>query len=247
MRFAVVVIALLGLARSAHAADGAGVGVVVSGAANLEGEVGARIESGLRQRGYSIVAAPLSSDAVNTLMNCFTLDDMACARGVFEARSKPDRLVFVRLDVAGKNVTFNVYWFAKGKEAIGERRVCEKCDGTAWHGLTDAMVQRLVGDMAPAGSSEGGRASRLGPSLVLGAGVAMMAAGGILLYYGARDGADQKYIYPDSTPVGIGVGTVGLGATIGGAIWLWQSGESRSGPVARATRGGAYVGWGGRF
>lgn len=147
-------------------------------------------------------------------------------------------------------MTLNVYWFVKGKEAVGERRVCEKCEGDAWHGLADKMLERLAGDSTPTDRGDGGRrerASRLWPSVLLGAGVATMATGAIFLYYGSLGGADQKYIYPDSTPVGIAVGAVGLGATIGGTIWLIQAGSSQSGPVASATRGGAYLGWAGHF
>ncbi|HEY5947293.1 MAG TPA: hypothetical protein VIV40_17435 [Kofleriaceae bacterium] len=188
----------------------------------------------------------LSRDAVNTLVNCFTLDDLACARGVFDARTKTATLVYVGVDVAGRNVTFNVYWFVKGKEAVGERRVCEKCEGDAWQELTDKMLERLAGDAVPVGGG-GSRPSRLWPSLLLGAGIAAMATGGVFLYYGSLDGSNQKYIYQDSTPVGIAVATVGVGATIGGAIWLIQAGSSGSGPVATATRGGAYVGWVGHF
>lgn len=251
MRLGVVVIALVFASRSAHA--GREVGIIATGDSARRGEVSERVAGWLRERGFMVVAAPLSTDAVETLTNCFTLEDLVCARGVFDARSKAESLVFVRIDPAGKNVTFNLYWFAKGKPPVGERRVCEKCTAPAWHELTATMLDRLAGDAVPGGDrgrgadgASEGRPSRLGPSILLGAGVAMLAVGGIFLYYGSLDDADQKYIYPESTPVAIALGTVGLGATIGGTIWLIQTGSS-SGPVASATRGGAYVGWVGHF
>ena len=91
-----------------------------------------------------------------------------------------------------------------------------------------------------------GRSSRIGPAILLGAGIAMLGAGGVYLYYGALGGTTQKYIYPDSTPVGIGLLAVGLGATIGGTVLLSQSGQ-RSTPVASIGPGGGYVGWLTRF
>jgi hypothetical protein len=166
-----------------------------------------------------------------------------CARGVFDARSRTDTLVYVGIDRAGKNITFNVYWFHKGKDAVGERRVCEKCEGTAWHGLANMMLERLAGEPVVVRK----RPSRLWPALVFGGGIATIAAGTIFLYYGSVDGSDQKWIYPSSTPVGIALAAVGLGAAAGGMIWLIQTGSSQSGPVASATRDGAYLGWAGHF
>ncbi len=239
------IVGLLALVCSVRAAGAGTVGVVAFGDEKLRPEVSSRFEKWLRKHGHDVEPAPLSDDATSTLANCFTIDDLVCARGVFDARAKTDMLVYVGIDVAGKNVTFNVYWFHKGKEAVGERRVCEKCEGTAWHGLTDKMLERLAPDAVVTGG--GKRGSRLWPSVVLGAGVATVGAGGIFLYYGSLGGPDQKFIYPDSTPVGIALAAVGLGATIGGTIWLIQAGSSRSGPVATATRGGAYLGWVGHF
>ncbi|HEY5926288.1 MAG TPA: hypothetical protein VIV11_31600 [Kofleriaceae bacterium] len=238
----VALIALLCAARSARA-DETAIGVVAVGETGVEREVAKRMSSWLRARGYTVSSDPLSDDATNTLTNCFTLDDLACARGVFDARSKTNTLVYVGVIATAKNITFNTYWFTKGKEALGERRVCEKCEGDAWHALTDKMMERLSADSRPVGK----RPSRLGPVIVIGAGVATIAAGGIFLYYGSLGGPDQKYIYQESTPVGIALGAVGLGATLVGTIWLIQTGSSRSGPVATATRDGGYIGWTGHF
>jgi hypothetical protein len=240
MRWIVVMLALVCGARAASAGQ---VGVVTFGDETLRPAVGERFEKWLRKHGHDVVADPLSEDAINTLANCFTIDDLVCARGVFDARAKTETLVYVGIDAAGKNVTFSVYWFHKGKDAVGERRVCEKCEAGAWHGLTDKMLERLAGD--PVIKRE--RPSRVWPALVFGTGVATMGAGVIFLYYGTLGGSDQKFIYPDSTPVGIALAAVGLGATVGGTIWLIQAGSSRSGPVASATRDGAYLGWAGHF
>ena len=237
----VVLIAVLCAARPARAAGD--IGVVAVGESGVEQEVAKRMVAWLRAHDHTVDDDPLSKDAVDTLTNCFTLDDLACARGVFDARSKTQTLVYVGVTTTGKNLTFNVYWFTKGKDALGERRVCEKCEGSAWHALTDKMLERLSADSRPPVK----RPSRLGPVVVIGSGVATIAAGGIFLYYGSLGGPDQKYIYQDSTPVGIALGAVGLGATLVGTIWLIQTGSARSGPVATATRDGAYLGWTGHF
>jgi hypothetical protein len=246
MRWLGALIALTCAVRVAHAGD---VGVVTTGEPSLQPAVVKHFEKWLRKHGHNVIDSPLSVDAINTLANCFTLDDLACARGVFDARAKTPTLVYVGISLNGKNVTFNVYWFDKGKEAVGERRVCEKCEGNGWHGLTDKMLERLAGETTVVYVDKGERhGSRLWPSLVMGAGIATLAAGGIFFYYGSLDGSDQKYIYPDSTPVGIALAAVGAGAAIGGTIWLVQTGgTSRTGPVATATPGGAYVGWVGHF
>jgi hypothetical protein len=216
---------------------------------SLRAAVGEHFAKWLRNHGHDVVDHPLSEDAASTLANCFTIDDLVCARGVFDARSKTDTLVYIGIDRAGKNVTFNVYWFHKGKDAVGERRVCEKCEGSAWQGLIDKMLERLAGDdvLEPKPASPPSRPSRLLPALVFGGGIASIGAGAVFLYYGSLDGPDQKYIYPSSTPVGIALVAVGLGASIGGTIWLIQTGSSQSGPVASATRDGAYLGWAGHF
>jgi hypothetical protein len=240
MRWVVAMFALVCGVRAASAGE---VGVVASGDETLQPAVTKRFEKWLRKHGHDVVPQPLSQDATSTLANCFTIDDLVCARGVFDARSKTETLVYVGIAVAGKNVTFNVYWFHKGKDAVGERRVCEKCQTDEWHGLTDKMLERLAGEVIPPSKP----ASRLWPAVVLGGGVATMGAGAIFLYYGSLGGPDQKYIYPNSTPIGIAFAAVGLGATIGGTIWLIQTGSSQSGPVASATRGGAYLGWAGHF
>jgi PEGA domain len=89
------------------------------------------------------------------------------------------------------------------------------------------------------------RPSRVLPVSLLGTGIAALITGSIFLYYGSLTGSNQKYVYTESTPVGVGFLVVGIGATLGGSVLLWQS--TRSGPVASLTPGGGYVGWLTRF
>jgi len=150
MKSALVLLPLLIAAGAARAeSDPSAVGVVVTGApvggnTGLQLDVASHLEAWLRKHGHTIVSSPLSKDAVNTIANCFQLDDLKCARGVVEARSKSDSVVFARIEPAGKDLTFTTYWFVKGHEVISERRVCEECSDDDWHSLTDTMMKTLA-------------------------------------------------------------------------------------------------------
>lgn len=89
--------------------------------------------------------------------------------------------------------------------------------------------------------------SNLGPWLLIGGGGGLAATGAVFLYFGSIGGPDEKHIYPGSTQAGVGFVVVGLGAAVGGAIWMMQNRESRSMPVAAIAPGAGYVGWVTRF
>ena len=323
MRRAIVaLLAVVAAAGTARADDGADdraddnddIGVVVTGDVAMQPSVATHLVHWLEAHGHKVVISPLSPDATNTIFNCLVLDDQKCARNVVEARSRADTLVFARVEVTPKShdITFNLYWFVKGHEGIGERRVCEDCDEDSWHGIADAMMTALASstqagmgrvkitsrpsgmtilldnvqigvtplerdvptgrhrvELTHAGRSLGSRrvtitagatakiaivadvdtggGSRLGPGLLLAAGIGALGAGAVYLYYGSLGGTSSKYIYPDSTPIGIGLVAIGLGATIGGTILLAQAGHRTSTPIASIGPGGGYVGWLTRF
>jgi hypothetical protein len=251
MRVLAICCIVLAVTAARARADEA-VGVVVTGDPTLAPEVQAHLEDWLRTHTHARIASPLPREVINLIENCFLLDDQECARKVVEARSTADGLVFARIATKGKDVSFSVYWFVKGHAANGERRVCERCTKAAWHALADRTMETL----ATSGHTELVRhpssrppherphhGSRLWPGVLLATGIAAAGSGAIFLYYGSLGGPDQKYIYPDSTPVGIGLLAVGIGATIGGAILLHQAGTTSSGPVVSVGPGGAYVGW----
>ena len=311
----VLVVASLVVAVAAGAARADDVGVVVTGDPGMQDEVAEHLQRWLTKHGHTVADAPLSQDAVDTIANCFVVNDPGCARGVVEARSKAPSVIYAHVERAKSrdHVTLTAYWFVKGHDAIGERRECEKCSSDAWRGMADTMMDVLASGsqlrqgrldlrsrpsglivlldnaqigvtpierMLPAGhhviklvhegrtvaqrqvdisgdettrvvlkakldrgdqhASEGG--SRLGPILMLIGGGAMLGTGLGFVYVGERGGPDTKYIYPDSTPIGIGLGVVGAGAVLGGALWLAQSGH-HSAPVAAIHGNGGYVGW----
>jgi len=149
MRYLPALLSLLVAAGAARADSDDAVGVVVTG--SMELDVASHLEAWLRRHGHTIVSSPLSKDAVNTIANCFQLDDLKCARGVVEARSKADSVVFARIESAGKDITFTTYWFVKGHEVISERRVCEECSEDDWHSLTDTMMKTLAGSQVATG------------------------------------------------------------------------------------------------
>ncbi len=149
MRVLLVAIALVLAAPVRARADDA-VGVVVTGDPAMQPEVVKHLERWLKKHGHHVVASPLSPDATNTIVNCFVVDDPKCARAVVEAKASAGTLIFTRVDVAKKDITFTSYWFVKGHEPVGERRVCESCTATSWEPLVDTMLQILAGSSSTA-------------------------------------------------------------------------------------------------
>lgn len=240
-RLAATAVLLCAARLASAAAPPRTVGVVTVGEKELRTAVGGHMEDWLRDHGHEVVIPPLSADAANTLANCLTLDDLVCAKGVFKARAKTDMLVYVKLEKAAGNITFDVYWFEQGKEPVLQKQICTACNGLAWQEITDPLLKRLAGE------GPGESHSRWPALSLIGGGVLALTAGGVFLYYGSLDGPDQKYIYPDSTIVGIALCAVGGGAAIGGTLLLIRSGSPPSGPVAAASRGQISVGWVGHF
>ena len=85
---------------------------------------------------------------------------------------------------------------------------------------TDVLIKAKSDDSTSSVDSGGGN-PRLLPAVVLGAGIVALGVGGVLLYYGGLGGDNQKYTYPDSTPIGIGVLAAGVGATIIGGVLFY--------------------------
>ncbi len=247
MRVALVALVIL-LAGPASAAERT-TGVAVTGSGVKAGELAGHLRTILEARDYAFSDDALTQDAVNTIANCFVLDDVDCAKGVFEARGKTDTLVYARAEsTKGGTVTFTLYWFEKGRSPNGERRACESCTPAAWHTLVRQMLGRLQGvPVKPRVVRTEERASRTFPAILLAAGVATIAAGGVFLYYGSRGGPNDKYIYPDSTPVGIALMAIGGGATIGGTVLLIQAGGSSPDQVAARPGRSFVVSWTGHF
>ena len=121
------------------------VGLVVTGDPQIQGTLAKHIEKWLKRHGHKLSDAPLAPDAISTLVDCLIIDDQPCARGVVDKRSSVGTVVFARIDSSGGkgNVTLTTYWFVKGKNAISERRVCEKCGADELAGIADTMMAAL--------------------------------------------------------------------------------------------------------
>ena len=238
MRAALVLLAVVSLAGSARA-DAPDVGVIVSGG---KPALKPHVQEWVRARGYALVGTPLGKDATNTFDNCFVLEDIKCARGVFDARARSASLIYIGVD----DESVAIYWFVKDREPTGGKHPCAGCDVAA---LVDAELAKLAATQTELPfTKRPPKPSKLWPSVLLGTGIVSVAAGGVFLYYGLGiGGADEKFIYPDSTPIGIALAAVGGGATIGGIILLSQAGSSGSGPVASVSPRGGFVGWAGHF
>lgn len=247
MRVALVAL-LLVLAGTASAANRT-TGVAISGGGVKASELTAHLRTVLEARDYAFSDEPLTKDASNTIANCFVLDDYECAKGVFDARGKTDTLVYARTEqTKSGSVMFTLYWFEKGRAPNGERRACENCTPATWHTLVKEMLGRLQGTPAKRRvSRRTEKPSRTLPAILLASGVATIAAGGVFLYYGSRGGPNDKFIYPDSTPVGIALAAVGGGATIGGTVLLIQAGSDSSDAVASLPGRSFVVSWTGHF
>lgn len=223
MRVGLVALLLVLVGASARA-DDRDVGVVVHGGGSLRAKIEDHLAKRLRKEGYTAVDDPLSKDALNTIANCFIIDDLACARGVVEARAKTPRLVFARIDDSAGAVTLDFTWFSAGHEPVVERTQCAECSDN-WQDHTDDLVTKLAAaaempiistaDEPPVRPKP---RSRFWPTLLISLGAATLVTGGALLYRGLRDGPSHKYVYPQLTPVGITLIAVGGGAVIGGII-----------------------------
>ena len=133
------------------------IGVVVTGEATLQPQLVAQVAGWLRQHDQGVAAAALEPDAVNALIDCFVIEDEACARKLVETRAKVTTIVFVRVDAAAgpngsRDVTLTGYWFAKGQPTITEKRTCEKCMDPPLRAATDD----LMGALSRAGFHENG-------------------------------------------------------------------------------------------
>jgi hypothetical protein len=147
MRPAIFLLLLALTCRLAHSA--AGVGVIVTGEPALQASVLTQVQGWLQERGYELVAAPFEPAAANTFTDCFIIEDMACARGVFESRARPDNVVLVRVSLEpgdARDVVLTAYWLVKGHDAAVGARTCPACDDVALHRTIAEMLDALVED-----------------------------------------------------------------------------------------------------
>jgi hypothetical protein len=144
MRSALFVLAAL--SSNAYAEQ---VGVVVTGEATLQPQVAAQLEGWLEDRGRMVMPGPLEPSAINTLIDCFVLEDLGCARGVVDARSKTQSIIYAHIEVTPngdgtRDIAVTSYWFEKQHDAMSERRVCARCTTDKFHSMVDDLMLALV-------------------------------------------------------------------------------------------------------
>ncbi len=140
-----VLLLVLALTSTARAE----VGVVVAGEATMQPLLVRQIESWLKSHGHTVAPLALPADAVNTLTDCFVIEDEACARMVIEKRGRTRSIIFARVELqAGgdidKTVTVTAYWFEAGQKVTSARRFCERCNEASLRTTADDMMGQLI-------------------------------------------------------------------------------------------------------
>jgi len=241
------------------------VGVVVTGEATIQPMLSAQLADWLHDHGRTVQAGALEPEAISTLIDCFVLEDLNCARKVVDVRARSSSLVFARAEATSnadgtREVAITGYWFQRDHEAVTERRVCKRCTDQALHTTVEDLMLALVHEPpAPAATStpdtdlerpepSSAPPSRMLPIAVMAAGGAALLTGGILFAIDQDpkpQGAQQPQ-YLDTATGGLVLGAAGL-AALGAGIYLYVTAKPRSTPIAAVTHGGAFFGWSGRF
>ena len=255
MRTSIVVVASVLTAATAHAEK---VGIVVTGEANLQPQLASQVERWLHDRGRTLVPGALEPDAINTMIDCFVLEDLGCARGVVDARAGSRSVLYARVEQTPnedgtRNISVVGYWFQKGAEPIVERRLCTQCTDAKLIETVDEMMLALahtppVGGGAPpaagpapvtalpatgaAGPAETDSRGLL-PYGLMGAGAAALLGGIVMLAIDEDpDPANTTNpTYRDTGTTGVVLGAAGA-AALGVGIYLWFSDKGGSRQVA---------------
>jgi hypothetical protein len=222
------------------------IGVVVIGESGFRPTLARELEAWAAGHDHALAPDFLDPQGLGLLIDCLAIEDHACARKLVEARAKADSVLFARVDVIGtQEVTIHAYWIVKQQQVAATTRVCEGCTEASLRTTADGIMKILA--MSVGRAREPAPApSRVLPAVLVIGGVSALAAGGVELYLGTKDGADVKTIYPNATPIGAAL--VGVGAVmVGVGIYLWTRGPKESTPVATLTPDGGFVGWAGQF
>jgi len=232
----------------------------VTGEEIMQTPLRAQIESWLRAHAHEAVASPFEPNAINLLVDCFVIEDKACARNIVEQSAKADAILYARVETVSngtsRDVILTMHWFVKGQDSVEERRVCQGCTDQAMRTTAESILTSLVPaetakpSVAPATKLvivAPPRASRTVPAITVGVGVAALIAGGVLYATSATDDGTQPK-YRDTRPPGIGLAIGGAIAIGVGVIMMLREGPPReTGPAVAITPHGGYIGWTSRF
>lgn len=146
MRLVVALLVVIALTAPHAASAGTSVGVLVTGDHLKKAPTQQQAEKWMRGHSQRVVTTALPRDAVNSLLNCFVLDDPKCMRSIVDARATTDMLVSIRVDAASKkakDIRLTIDWFVKGHSPISSRRTCDKCTDAVLRKTIDAMLSAL--------------------------------------------------------------------------------------------------------
>jgi hypothetical protein len=241
------------------------VGVVVTGEATVQPQIYAQLEGWLHEKGRNVMPGPLAPEAINTLIDCFVLEDLGCARGVVDARSKSKAVVFARAETqqnsdGTRDVAITGYWFQKNRDVLSERRVCKRCNDDALHATVDELMLALVHEPPPplAGAAQNDTEleriesddvtkRRWLPLALIGVGTTALVAGGFMIAIDqdVDPVGQQEPNIRDTATGGVVLALTGA-AALGAGLYLYVR-NKRSAPIAAVSSDGGYVGWAGRF
>lgn len=142
MRAWVVFAAVTLVTANARAQDE--VGVVVVGESTLQPTVTAAISGWLQQQGHQVAAAPLPSETVSMVADCFVIEDPGCARALVDQRATTRSLLYVNLEAQDGNVTIVAHWFERGQAPVERRAMCSACTDAKLGELAQATAGALV-------------------------------------------------------------------------------------------------------
>jgi hypothetical protein len=265
-------IVVLGLAPSAHA----DIGVVVTGEATLQPQLASQLEGWLRERGHVVQPSSLEPDAINTLIDCFVIDDLSCARSVVDKRARTQTILFARIEMTAnqtdgsRDIAISGYWLAKGHDTLQERRTCRHCTEKMMRATADDLMLALAaepptakatttaapttvaqaepsGTMAmPLPQADESHASKLVPIAITAVGGVALVGGVVMIATGGPPSSTTQPNYRDYRTPGYVVAGAGVVAA-GVGLYLLLRPDATSAPVAAIGHGGAVVGWTGRF
>ncbi len=268
MKRAVLACVVVFAAATAHA----DIGVVVTGEATLQPQLASQLEGWLKERGHVVQPSSLEPDAINTLIDCFVIDDIGCARAVVEKRAKVQTILFARVEMTpnrtdgSRDIAISGYWLAKGHETLQERRTCKHCTEkqmrataddlmlalaaepptTTGHAPTPATVaQATPGSPPPQQPTDEQPSSKALPITVMAVGGVALVGGVVMIATGGPPGPSDQF-YRDYRTPGYVVGAAGAVA-LGVGVYLLLRPTAHSAPVASITHGSAVIGWSGRF
>ena len=223
------------------------IGVVVIGESEFRPTLALELEAWATAHDHTLTPDFIDPKSLGLLIDCLGIEDHPCARRVVETYAKTDSVLFARVDVIGTDeVTIHAYWIVKDQQVAATTRACEHCTAATLKTTADGIMNILAMSAAGGGQPTIYAPSKAFPAVLVIGGAAALAAGGVEIYLGTRDGPDVKTIYPNATPIGgalIGVGAVMVGV----GIYLWTRGPKESAPVATLTPDGGFVGWAGTF